>query len=344
MDTDTKMMMKAAVLVEYGQPLDIQEVPVPEPKFGEILVKLDVCGICHSDVHFWKGEHELPGGLPQIMGHEGIGRVVKTGSPESRFKAGDRVGVGYVYDTCHQCRECLTGHETNCSQVESTGVNVNGCYAEYVCLREEWTTAIPEALNAIDAAPLLCAGVAAYSAVRKANLEAGQLAVIFGAGGLGLYAIQIAKLSGAQVIAVDIDDETLALAWEIGADYIIRADDDPVAYIQSMGGADACLNFAPVASTWEQMLAACSPRGRIILVALPQGAMSFNARDVVEAGLSIQGSADGSRQELNQLLALAEVGSVNSVTEKVSFTEINSAFQRVADGQLNGRLVLDISS
>lgn len=337
-----KKTMKAAVLVEYGQPLQMCELPIPVPEQGEVLVKLDACGVCHSDVHFWKGEHKFTDALPQVMGHEGIGRVVKVGSPDSRFKEGDRVGVGYIYDTCHQCRECLTGHETNCSDAEVTGVHVSGCYAEYVCLREEWTTTIPESLDAFDAAPLLCAGVAAYSAIRKANLEAGELAVIFGAGGLGLYAVQAAKLSGARVVAVDIDDQKLALAWEMGADYVVRADDDPVAFIKSLGGADACLNFAPVTSSWKQMLAACSPRGRIVLVALPDGELHFNASDVIATGLTVQGSAYGSRQELSQLMALAEVGSINSVTEKLPFEEINSAFQRVADGKLNGRLVLDM--
>ncbi|MEH6648661.1 MAG: zinc-dependent alcohol dehydrogenase [Motiliproteus sp.] len=334
--------MKAAFLVEYGQPLEIREVAIPEPKDGEILVKLDVCGVCHSDVHFWKGEHELPGNLPQILGHEGIGRVVKSGNNNSRFNEGDRVGVGYVYDTCHHCRECRTGHETNCGEAEATGVHVSGCYAEYVCLREEWTTRIPESLDAFDAAPLLCAGVAAYSAVRKANLEAGKLAAVFGAGGLGLYAIQVAKLSGARVVAVDIDADKLALAKEMGADYTIKANENPEDFIQSLGGADACLNFAPVASTWKQMLASCSPRGKIMLIALPNGDLSFNAADIVESGLTIQGSADGTRQEIKQLMDLAESGRVSSITEKLPFDQINSAFQRVAEGKLNSRIVLDI--
>lgn len=336
-------MMKAAFLVEYGQPLEIREVPIPEPKPGEVLVKLDVCGVCHSDIHFWKGEHELPGGLPQILGHEGIGQVVKTGSDDSRFKEGERVGVGYVYDTCHHCRECHTGHETNCADAQATGVHVNGCYAEYVCLREEWTTRIPESLDAFDAAPLLCAGVAAYSAVRKANLEAGSVAAVFGAGGLGLYAVQAAKLTGARVVAVDIDTEKLALAKDMGADYCVRADEDPVTYIQSLGGADACLNFAPVASTWKQMLAACSPRGRVLLVALPNDELSFHAADIIESGLTVQGSADGNRQELSQLMALAEAGEVRSITEVLSFEQINDAFSRVAEGKLNSRIVLDIA-
>lgn len=334
--------MKAAVLTEYGQPLEIRDVPIPEPKPGELLVKLEACGICHTDVHFWMGEHTLPGPLPQIMGHEGIGRVVKTGSAASRYKPGDRVGVGYVYDTCGHCRECLNGHETNCRQVTSTGVHVGGCFAEYVCLRERWTTPIPEALDAMEAAPLLCGGVAAYSAVRKAALEPGELAVVFGAGGLGLYAVQLAKLAGARVAVVDIDDAKLAMAQKMGADFTLRADQDPAAAIQEMGGADACFNFAPVRQTWQQMLKSCAPRGRVVLVALPTGELCFEAPAIIEPGLTVRGSADGTRQELRQLMRLASGGHVNSVVTRLPFSEINSALQRLADGKVTGRLVLDM--
>lgn len=333
--------MKAAVLTGYGMPLEISEVPIPKPKSGELLVKLEACGVCHSDVHFWKGEHELPGPLPQIMGHEGIGRIVEVGHESSDWTIGERVGVGYVFDTCGSCRECLTGYETNCKEVTSTGVNVNGCFAEYAIFKENWATRIPESLLSSETAPLLCAGVAAYSAFRKANLEPGELAVIFGAGGLGAYAIQYAKLNGAKVAVVDIDKSKLELAKRIGADYIIKADDDPVGKILNLGGADACLNFAPVTSTWQQMLRCCAPRGRIVLVALPTDPLSFEAPQIIESGLTVMGSADGTRQELRQLMKLAHAKQVESIVEKIPFSEINTALQRVDSGELKSRLVLE---
>lgn len=333
--------MKAAILTEYGKPLEISEVPIPRPGPGELLVKLEACGVCHTDVHFWKGEHELPGPLPQIMGHEGVGRIVEIGNECSDWSVGDRVGVGYVFDTCGSCRECLTGFETNCRNVTCTGVHVNGCFAEYTVIQSNWATRIPDALVSSETAPLLCAGVAAYSAIRKANLEPGELAVIFGAGGLGVYAIQYAKLNGAKVAVVDIDNNKLELARQLGADHIFRADDDPVDKITDIGGADACLNFAPVASTWQQMLSCCSPRGRIVLIALPTDPLCFEAPQIIESGLNVTGSADGSRQELRQLMELANSGKVESIVETLPFHEINTALQRLDSGALKSRLVLE---
>ena len=334
--------MKAAVLTAYGEPLTVQSLPVPEPGPGEVLVRLDACGICHTDVHFWRGEHELPKPLPQVLGHEGIGRIVKLGPQANRFNVGDRIGIGFVYDTCGFCRECLSSHETNCRDVTCTGVHVSGCFAEYVKLRERWATSIPDALDSIAAAPLLCGGVAAYSAVRKAGLEPGERAVVFGLGGLGLYGVQAAKLTGARVIAVDIDDTKLEAARKLGADEVLRADRQPEDAIQAMGGADACLNFAPVAATWQQMLKACGPRGRIVLIALPTKELSFHASSIIERGLTVRGSADGNRQELTQVMKLAAEGHIKSQVTSVPFAQINDALQRLQDGKVTGRLVLDL--
>ncbi len=335
-------MMTAAVLKAYGKPLIFEKIPVPEPGPGEILVRLDACGICHTDVHYWRGEHELPVPLPRVLGHEGIGRVVKKGPETTRLTQGDRVGIGFVYDTCGFCRECLSSHETNCRDVTCTGVQVSGCFAEYVVLRERWATPIPEALDSIDAAPLLCGGVAAYSAVRKATLEPGERAVVFGLGGLGLYGVQAAKLTGARVIAVDVDDRKLEAARKLGADVVLRGDQRPEDAIQAMGGADACLNFAPVESTWQQMLKACGPRGRIVLIALPTAKLGFHASAVIERGLTIRGSADGNRQELRQVMKLASEGHIRSQVTAVPFAEINTALQQLQDGKVTGRLVLDL--
>jgi propanol-preferring alcohol dehydrogenase len=209
-------------------------------------------------------------------------------------------------------------------------------------LREDWATAIPDDLDVAEAAPLLCAGVAAYSAVRKAALEPGELAVIFGAGGLGTYAIQLAKCCGARVAVVDVSDEKLSHAKKIGADYAIRADRNACEEIRNLGGADASLNFAPVAASWRQMIESAGARGRLILVSLPNQQLTFDAAEVIESGLRVMGSADGTRQELRRLMGLAAGGQVRSVVERVPFADINSAFQRLAAGDVNGRLVLDM--
>lgn len=336
--------MKAALLVEHGKPLELRQIKVPEPKPGEVLVKLEACGVCHTDVHTWKGDQSPPGGMPIVLGHEGIGRVVAVGHDGGPVRVGDRVGVGFVHGTCGYCRECLTGHETHCREVETTGFAVHGCFAEYAILRESWATPIPEQLDPLSAAPLLCGGVAAYSGVRKAQLEAGERVAIFGVGGLGLYAIQVAKLAGATVIAVDVDDRKLAQAGEVGADHVVRGDGEPAGFIQGLGGADACLNFAPAAATWPQMLASAAPRARIVLVGLPSQPLQFMAGSIIESGLTVRGSADGTRQELRQLMALARDGKIRSVTKSLPLSEVNAAMTRLAVGDVEGRLVLDMAA
>ncbi len=334
--------MKTARMVAPQAPLEIVDVPVPEPGPGEILVKIEACGLCHSDLHFWLGEHPLTN-LPATLGHEGIGTIVKLGEGVANLKSGMRVGVGYVYGTCGTCRECLTGHETHCANVACTGVDVAGCFAEFAVLRADWATVIPAGLDIVRAAPLMCAGVAAYSAIRKAVIEPGELVVIFGVGGLGSYAIQFAKLAGGRVVAVDLAENKLEHARSLGADFAIPADDNASDRIVQLGGADASFNFAPSPDSWRQMITSARARSRLVLVSLPHRDLSFNAAEVIENGLRILGSADGTRQELRQLMTLASSGLVKSVVESVPFVRINDAFERLAAGQIQGRVVISMN-
>lgn len=335
--------MKAALVTAPGAPLEITDIPVPEPGPGEVLMKVEVSGLCHTDIHFWKGDHELPRDLPVVLGHEGIGTVVKTGAGVSHIAVGDRIGTGFVHSTCGQCRQCLTGHETHCDEVQSTSVHVNGTFAEYAIVDANWATPIPPSLDAAEAAPLLCAGVAAYSAVRKVQLEPGELAVVFGAGGLGTYAIQMAKRYGANVVAVDVSEDKLNYALEIGADHAVRADDDPVSRIAELGGADACFNFAPVTASWRQMLDSANARARLVLISLPNDQLCFEAGEIIERGIRVMGSADGTRQELRQLMDLARTGKVKSVIERVPLEGINDAFNQLVAGDVQGRLVIEVA-
>ncbi len=331
--------MKSAKMVGVRSSLEIVEVPIPDPGPGEILVKIEVCGLCHSDLHFWLGEHQLEG-LPKTLGHEGIGIVTKIGAGVTRPKIGTRVGIGYVYNTCGSCRECLTGHETHCANVLCTGVDAQGCFAEYAVLKANWATIIPDVLDPVDAAPLLCAGVAAYSATRKASLQPGELAVIFGSGGLGSYAIQFAKLHGATVVAVDLSDIKLEHALSLGADYAFKSNDKAIEEIRRLGGADASFNFAPSTASWRQMIESAGARCRLVLISLPHKDLTFNAAEIIENGLQVLGSADGTRQELRQLMNLANSGQIRSVVESVPFERINEAFERLATGTVQGRLVI----
>jgi propanol-preferring alcohol dehydrogenase len=343
MSTDNNLIkhtMQAALLTEYCKPLEFKTVPRPVPKADEVLVKIEASGVCFTDVHIWRGDHAAPDPLPLIMGHEGVGTVVELGAGSGRLKIGDRVGIGYVFGACGHCKECLTGGENYCGEFDATGFNVSGCFAEYVCMRHEWANLIPEGIDAIEAAPLMCAGAAAYSSFKKASVQPGETLAIFGLGGLGQYAVQIAKMSGVRVIAVDISSDKLNTAKELGADEVVRADTQAGLVIKDLGGADGCINFAPVGATWPLMLVACNPRAKIVLTAVPADQMAFYAHEVIERGLQVIGSSASNRQEMNEILVLAAGGKVKGVINPRPFNQINDALSELIDGTAEGRSVL----
>lgn len=331
--------MRAALLQKYYAPLDLVDVPVPNPKDDEVLVKIEASGLCFTDVHIWKGEHAPPA-LPLIMGHEGVGRVVALGPNASRLKIGDRVGIGYVHSACGHCRDCLTGGENYCPDFDATGYSIQGCFAEYVCLRDQWANKIPNGITPVEAAPLMCAGAASYASIKKTEVQAGDTVAIFGMGGLGQYAVQIAKLMGLRIIAVDISTKKLATAKELGADETVTAGDQAGENIIALGGAHGCVNFAPVVDTWPMMLEACNARARIVLTGVPAGEMAFYTYQVVERGITVVGSSASNRQEMNELLTLVTNGKVKGVINEVPFDDINAALTELTEGRVEGRTVL----
>jgi propanol-preferring alcohol dehydrogenase len=334
--------MKAALLTTYGAPLEICEVLRPAPRADQVLVKIEASGVCYTDVHIWKGEHASPNPLPLIMGHEGVGRVVEVGAQGGPLKVGDRVGIGYVYGACGHCKECQTGGENYCATFDATGYSVSGCFAEYVCLRQDWANKIPDGIDPVEAAPLMCAGAAAYASFLKTGVKAGETVAIFGLGGLGQYCVQIAKLAGARVIAVDVSAEKLATASDLGADETIAADAETGRAIKALGGADGCVNFAPVATTWPLMLAACNQRAKIVLTAVPASQLAFYAHEIIAPGLQVIGNSAANRQEMRELLAIAARGKIKGMINLRPFASINEAIADLVAGKVEGRTVLDL--
>lgn len=332
--------MKAATLVETGGPLAFTDLPVKQPGPGELLVRLESCGVCHSDVHYWKGEDSLPEREHHILGHEGVG-VVAAAGPGATVAPGTRVGIGFVYSACDACRECRSGAETNCKDVRATGVSVDGCFAEYIVAPDAWVTAVPDGLRSADAAPLLCAGVTAFSAVRKASLGPGSLAVVFGLGGVGQYAVQFARLAGAKVIALDLDPAKLEIATRLGADLAVIPGSETTERILTWGGADACFSFAPAPAVMNAMIEVAAPRATLVQVALPPGPLSFHAADIIDKGLRIIGSADGSRHERDLVMGLAAAGRVQPNVTEIPFAQINDAIAQVDQGTALGRYVVN---
>src|SRR5262245_21338435 len=232
--------MKAAILREYKQPLQIADAETPMPGADEVLIKVDACGVCHSDLHIAEGDWASLLRIikrPLIPGHEVVGHVVQKGDAVTHLEIGDRVGVAWTHWTCGECELCKEGRENLCQQQSITGATVDGGYAEFIKAKASHALKVPEALTSEEAAPLFCAGVTVYHAIKSSGIKPGQRLVLFGVGGLGHLALQIAKCFGARVIAVDIAADKLEFAKELGADMTMNPANDVVKEIRKMGGA-----------------------------------------------------------------------------------------------------------
>ena len=252
----------------FGQPLQVVDVARPVPGPGQILIKLQASGVCHSDVHIWKGESRPDVTLdPFILGHEGVGMVAEVGPGVTGWKVGERAGAAWIHDSCGVCEQCLGGHESFCPNQRAHGFNVPGTYAEYVVAQDAFAVKLPDG-NAGELAPLMCAGLTAYGALERAGLHHGETCAIFGCGGLGLYAVQLAARRGARVVAVDSDPAKLAAAMQMGAMVSAVAVPGLAENWLPENRAQVTINFAPTPRTWEAMVAATKPMGRIVAAAI----------------------------------------------------------------------------
>lgn len=335
-------LMWAAQLVTPRQPLRVSRIPVPRPGPGELLLKLETSGICHTDLHVAEGAG-FPSGAPQplTLGHEGIGRVVEAG-PGTTTALGTRLGAPWLHDSCEQCRSCLTGWESYCPTHRAHGYTVNGSFAEYVLVQERYAAVIPEGLDSLPAAPLMCAGVTAYGGVMKADLAPGKLAVILGCGGLGQYGIQLAKLTGASVVAVDTNPLKLREAQALGADEAFLAE-EAAEKVRALGGADAVLNFAPSHRIWPMVTAMVNNFATIVSVAMVAEPVPLVLEWLTYNGCRITGTSVGTRQQMHDFLALARRHGIAIDVEPVALQDVNKAMHRLASGEVRGRFVIDFA-
>lgn len=345
MDHTPASRMKAAICNGPGAALEIREINTPRPCRGDVLVKLESCGICHSDLHLRDGQESLPQeAYPMVFGHEGVGRVVQIG-PDT-FKAptiGTRVGLPWLYDTCLACKPCRTGWETYCEGQTARGVQHHGAFAEYALLPASFAITIPDAIDPIAGGPLLCAGLTAWAALARARLEPGCNVLIVGAGGLGQYGIMIAKARGARVIVVDRDDAKLQTAKGLGADVVILASAEAGATIKAAGGADVVVNFAPSPAVWPMIGEAVNQMADIVVVAMVHEPVPLSMMWLLDGGYRVFGSSVGTRQDTLDFLHFVAMNPLPIDIEAVKFADVNSALDRLKRGEVTGRLSIDFS-
>ena len=339
--------MQAALVEQFGKPLVLREVDIPSPGPGQILVKTEACGVCHTDLHAARGDWPVKPTLPFIPGHEGIGRVVAVGPGVTIVKEGDRVGVPWLYSACGHCEYCLKAWETVCTEAQFGGYTKNGGFAEYILADPNYVARIPKGLSAIEAAPIICAGITTYKGIKETKARAGEWIAISGVGGLGHLGVQYAKVMGLQVCAIDIDDGKLAHAKRLGADVTINAKgDDPVAALQKAtgGGAHSVLITAPSLAAFKQGVEMTRKLGTCVLVGLPPGDFPVPLFGVVANCVTIRGSFVGTREDMAEALAFAAQGKVKADIELQPLTAINKIFDRLQHGDVPARVVIDFGA
>jgi alcohol dehydrogenase, propanol-preferring len=337
-------MMQAAVVERLEKPLVLQEVPVPEPGRGEILVRIEATGVCHTDLHAAKGDWPVKPKPPVIPGHEGVGHVAALGPGVRGVKEGDRVGVPWLHTACGACEYCRTGWETLCRLQTNTGYSVNGTFAEYALADPAYVGHLPTKLDFGPAAPVLCAGVTVYKGLKETEVRPGEWVVVSGIGGLGHLAIQYAKAMGMHVAAVDVYPSKLDLARKLGADLVLDGKADPASEMQSkIGGAHGVLVTAASSKAFEQAYWMLRPHGTMSLVGLPPGRFELPTVETVLRRITVRGSIVGTRQDLEEALAFAGEGKVTTHFSWDKLSNISAIFDRMEHGGIDGRIVLGMS-
>jgi propanol-preferring alcohol dehydrogenase len=336
--------MKAAILHEFKEPLSIEEVDQPRPDAHEVLIEVQACGVCHSDLHVASGDWPQIVPItkkPLILGHEIAGRVVEKGPSVNHLELGDRVGVSWVHWTCGECEFCLEGNENRCARQQITGVTVDGGYAEFVKAPASHALKIPDGLSCIDAAPLFCAGVTVYRALKHAGILSGQRLAVFGVGGLGHLAVQMGQGLGATVTAIDVSDEKLEHASNLGASVGLNATKvNVVKELRRTGGVHAALVTSAAKAAYDMAFPSVRPGGILLVVGLPSESICFQPIQMAASEVHIQASSVGTRQDMREVLAMAAGGRVRPEVATRPLAQVNEVLEQVRQGKVRGRLVL----
>ena len=339
--------MQAAVVREFGKPLTIDEVPIPEPGEGMIQVSVQACGVCHTDLHAAHGDWPVKPNPPFIPGHEGVGYVSAVGRGVKHVKEGDRVGVPWLYTACGCCSHCLAGWETLCENQLNTGYSVNGAFADYVVADPNYVGHLPKNIGFNEIAPILCAGVTVYKGLKVTDAKPGNWVGISGIGGLGHLAVQYAKAMGYNVAAVDVADDKIELAKQLGADVGINVTkyNDAASELRKLtdGGVHGMLVTAASPKAFEQALGMVRRGGTLSMNGLPAGSFPVSIFNMVLNGITLRGSIVGTRLDLQEALDFAAAGKVKSHISTDKLSDINHIFDNMIAGKIEGRVVLDMT-
>jgi propanol-preferring alcohol dehydrogenase len=319
-------------------------VAVPEVGADEVLIEVEVCGVCHSDLHVADGDWTQLAGIvkkPLILGHEIVGRVTERGAAVQNIQVGDRVGVPWLQWTCGQCEFCREGNENLCTRQRITGVMVDGGYAEYAKAPASHVIQIPHALSSEQAAPLLCAGVTVHRALKQAKMCAGQRLAVFGVGGLGHIAVQIGRAAGAEVTAIDVSEEKLALAKSLGATRTLNAaTSNVVKEVRGSGGMHIAIVTSAAKSAYDMAFYCLRPTGTLLVVGLPAKDISFPPILMAGGEIQIKASAVGTREDLREALAMGAAGIVHCQVTARPLAEVQEVLGELSRGEISGRVVL----
>lgn len=337
--------MKAAVIRAFGKPLALDTVEAPEPGPGQVLMRVVATGVCHTDLHAIDGDWSALPALPLIPGHEGVGYVAALGAGVSGIKEGDRAGVFWLNRTCGACEYCLSGREMLCPHQANTGFTVNGTYADYVLVDARFAVPLPGDADFVETAPIFCAGLTTYKGLKQTGVRPGQWVAVVGVGGLGHLAVQYAVAMGMRVAAIDVAEQKLGLARELGAELAVNgADKDAIRLLrkETGGGAHGALVTAPALAAFAQGIGTLRRGGTCVLNGLPEGEFPVPVVGFVLKSLTVRGSIVGSRQDLNEALDFVKSGRVKAAVEPAPFEEVNGVLARLREGTIRGRAVLTL--
>ena len=335
--------MKAVQVSKPGGNFEVVERPTPEPGRGQVRIKVEACGVCHSDTIVketgWPGMQ-----YPRIPGHEIAGRIDSVGADVTQWKPGQRVGVGWHGGHCFTCDPCRRGDFINCRFQKITSIHFDGGYAEYVVVPAEAVALMPDDLPADEAAPLMCAGITVYNALRNSGARAGDIVAIQGIGGLGHLGIQYARQMGFRTVAIGRDGDKQALAKKLGAhEYIDNSAGDPSQALQKLGGASVVLATAPDSKSMSDLVNGLGPNGTLMIVGADMAPLSVTPVQLIFGNRSIRGKASGTARDSQDTLEFSLLSGVRPMIERYPLEKAAEAYQQMISGKARFRVVLTMS-